>query len=253
MKNCSNCGASFEDDAAFCPNCGKETEAEKTETAAENSNENAAETTASNKNPADKIKKNLPIIIGAAAVIVLLIIIISAFSCGGGYKSVVSNYNKFMNGKTDEKFIEKLAPEEYWDSVEDNYDADAGDVADALEKFFRKNEIFGVNREDVKYSVSIEKTYKLSDKLLDTARKALKDNYSISKKDVTEVRGIVNDLTFKLDLEEVDNDYLLEATAYANSGRRNVMYAAKINGKWYLFDQNFESFLYDFMYSPFLD
>lgn len=265
MKICSKCSASFEDDAAFCPNCGSAAESEKSDAVIENPSENETEqenereikTEIKNNDDGKKTeskftKKYLPFIIGAAAV-VLIIIIISIFSSGGGYKSVVSKYEKFINGKCDEKFIEKLAPEEYWEAVEDNYDADVGDVADALEKFFRKNELYGIKRDEIKYSVSAAKSYKLSDKLLDTARKALKDNYDISKKDVSEARGIVVDISVKFDIDEADKDSLMDATALLNSGSRNVMYAAKINGKWYLFDRNFEAIIYNYMFYSYLD
>jgi uncharacterized membrane protein YvbJ len=235
MKNCSKCGTSFEDDKKFCPNCGAEV-SETAETG-ESSNENKSS------------NKRLPIIIGIAAAAVIVIVIILIASCSGGYKSALSNYEKLLNGNFDDSLIEKLAPEDYWDYIDDNFNMDASDISKSLEDEYEEEAMFGLDGDEIKYSLSIAKASKLDDDVFDEIKDRINDNCDVSKKSITEAYRLLVDFKYKFDIDKADDDYILYSTIALEDGSRSTFYSVKIDGKWYLFDSSLNSVINPYQFS----
>lgn len=229
MKYCSQCGAAYEDNQTVCPSCG----------AAESQPQTAPAGTGTQPSSAPSDKKNLKVIICAVAIVVVIaLIVILCVACGGGsgYKSAVKNYEKMLNGNFDEKLLGKLAPEDYWDEYEENTGDDIGDVADDLKDYFDDSSLYGIDQKDIQMSVSVKKAHKLNKELLDDLKDVIHDHEdSIKKSSIKAATRLSILTTYKFDLEDVDNDELLSATARMEDGVTGTIYAVKIDKKWYLF------------------
>ena len=94
---CGKCGTQIENNALFCPNCGKRTVNIDTST---------------QKQPNAKIKKialPLGIVVGVVAVIVFIVLLIS----GGGYKKTLDNYYKAY-ATNDPELMYSTVIAQYW-------------------------------------------------------------------------------------------------------------------------------------------
>jgi hypothetical protein len=195
----------MEDDARVCGNCG---------TVLEGAGVVAA--------PSAK-KRFVPIVIVAivAAVAVLAVCLLSAFGVIG-YKKAVKNYvdveYKYVVSKSK---IESLAPKEYWEYYEDEYDEDLDDVVDeyedyADEKIEYLDDEFG---DDWRVTYKIEDKEKISDSKLKKIARALHDDYDIKKSSVKKGFDIELELEIKGSEDDDDGD--------------DDIAVLKIDGKWY--------------------
>lgn len=226
-KFCRQCGAELNDDAVKCEACGAELQQPAPENSQQPENTEAAEAAAADNQaaPAPKKLSNRNIAIIAAAAVVVIVVLIVALTAGGGYKSAINNYIDVMiKGKVDK--IEKLAPKEYWEYYEDEYDMDLKDIEDAAEEMAdviidALEESYGDN---VKVSYNITKEDKLTDKELNEIREGANSKYDLARKSITEGYEVDADLTIK----GADDEMTSEGSAYI----------VKINGGWYLTDSN---------------
>ena len=232
---CTNCGTPIPEGAVKCASCGKEFNQEQSQEqpTQESQNQNQQEQPAQvpNATPEKKIKKPMLYgIIGAAAAVLIILIIIIASVAGNGYKKAIDNYmDVLIYGKADK--IEKLAPKEYWDYCEENYDTDITDIIDQFEDSYEYlsdhlEEEYGKN---VKVRYKITDKDDLSDKKLNTIRDNLKDEYGIAKKSVTKAYKIDAEMTLKGSDDEDTEDMTL--------------IIVKIGGSWYICSESGDFFL----------
>ncbi len=220
-KKCTACGFELKDDDVFCTSCGA-----KQDAAPAGAPNVAADPINSY---VEKAKKNpLLLIIPAAAIllfVIILIAIIVAVFAGGAYKKPLNTYEDvFFSGKADR--IEKLAPEEYWDYIEEKYDITVKDVIKYYEdeEYFEKTldaleEDCGKN---IKVKYKVEEKDELTDKELDSIKEALKAKYDIPRKNVTKAYELDVEWTVKGKDDEKDDE--------------QKMTVVKIDGKWYIYD-----------------
>lgn len=205
-KYCQNCGSVMNDDQVVCAVCGTQNEVDPA--AAKGFD-----------------KSKLPVLIGvgvgAVAVIVVLVILLTSIFGGGGWKAAYNNYiDVTIKGKFDK--VEKLAPKEYWEFVEDEQDKDIDDIKDTLEENYDDTmdmleEEYGDN---ISVSFKAEKEKKLKDKKVEKIAEALEEAYDIDEKSVTEVIEVKGEMTIKGSDDDDDED--AEFTF------------AKIGGTWYM-------------------
>ena len=232
---CTNCGTPIPEGAVKCASCGKEFSQEpqpvQEQPAQEQQTNQEQPAQAPNNTPEKKIKKSMLYgIIGAAAAILIILIIIIASVAGNSYKKAIDNYmDVLVYGKANK--IEKLAPKEYWDYCEENYDTDINDVVDQFEDSYEYlsdslEEEYGKN---VKVRYKITEKDELSEKKLGTIRDNLKEEYGIAKKSVTKAYEIEAEVTFKGSDDEDTKDMTL--------------IVVKIGGSWYICSEPGDLFL----------
>lgn len=171
---CTNCGTPIPEGAVKCASCGKEFSQEpqpvQEQPAQEQQTNQEQPAQAPNNTPEKKIKKSMLYgIIGAAAAVLIILIIIIASVAGNSYKKAIDNYmDVLVYGKANK--IEKLAPKEYWDYCEENYDTDINDVVDQFEDSYEYlsdslEEEYGIAKKSVTkaYEIEAEVTFKGSD------------------------------------------------------------------------------------------
>ena len=246
-KFCKHCGSELNDNDIFCANCGGKNEVEEVvnaEVAQDNEVEAPAEeapVAEEATNPVQKIadkvmgftgtyvekaKKDPKIaIIGIGAVVAVLVlaIVLSVVFSGPAYKGAIDNYFAVIS-KGEFNRIEKMAPKEYWDYMEEEMDMDIDDYLDQIED----NELYDTMMEflELQYGDNIQISYKileadeLSKKKLDTVRDGLKENYDIAKKSVTEGYKVEVEATIKGDDDEESEE--------------QDMIVVKISGNWYV-------------------
>lgn len=181
---------------------------------------NVGETATVQFNKVKSDKKLLGIVIGAAA-IVLVAVIILVSSIGGGYKSAINNYFDVMiEGKANK--IEKLAPKQYWDYLEEEEDVTLEDLKEDYEDSFEDQ----IDQLEDEYGKNYKFSYKITDKDDITTKKFkniqenLKDKYDIPKKSVTKGYKVDVELSIKGSEDEDEND--------------TTLYVVKIDGDWYV-------------------
>lgn len=204
-KFCQNCGSVMDDQQVVCAVCGTQNE--------------AAPAAAKGFD-----KSKLPVLIGvgagAVAVIVVLIILLTSIF-GSGWKSAFNNYvDVTIKGKFDK--VEKLAPKEYWEYVEDEHDKDIDDIKDAMEESWDDTMDYLEDEygDNISVSFKAEKEKKLKDKKVEKIAEALEDEFDIDEKSVTEVIEVKGEMTIKGSDDDDDED--AEFTF------------AKIDGTWYM-------------------
>lgn len=181
---------------------------------------NVSETATASFNKVKADKKLLGIVIGAAAVVLIAIIILVS-SIGGGYKSAIDNYfDVLVEGKV--KKLEKLAPEAYWDYLEDEYDTTLDDIKEEYEDSFEDQaeyleEEYGKN---YKYSYKITDKDDITNKKFKNIQENLKDRYDIPKKSVTKGYKVDIEATIKGSEDEDETE--------------TTLYVVKIDGDWYV-------------------
>lgn len=237
-KVCKNCGSVFEDDANFCTQCGSnelvsneapQQEAPQQETPQQ---ETPQQETPENNYyaPAPEVKKFdfkallkkkalLGAIAGALVVVILLAIFIPMIF--KGYKKAIDNYiDVSINGKVNK--IEKLAPKEYWEYLEDEEEVDIDELIDELEEEWEDQEEYIEEQygKRIKATYKVTKKKEVSKKVLKGIAEAIEDEYDIDSKKVKKVYDLKVKVTIK---GSEDED--------TNSAKLSV---AKIGGSWYV-------------------
>ncbi len=225
-KFCTNCGAPIEDDIVFCTNCGaKNEELEAPAEQVEQQEVIAAEETPAKKNFIEKaidwVKANTlkTIIIAGAAIVVLVLAII--LLGGKPYQSAVNNYQAVLNGKASK--LEKMAPKEYWEYMEDeNEDFDIDEVKDQFEENYETSLEFLEEKygDNIRIKIKVTDEKKLKDKKVKDLADALNEKYDIKKKSVKQAYELELEMTIKGSDDEDDSE--------------RELYAVKIGSKWYL-------------------
>lgn len=226
MAFCPNCGRKIEDETKGCPVCDAKPETNNQANDPMTSNFN-------NFNVASKPKaagnKNLGVIIAAAVALVLIIVLIVSVAGGKPYEKAIDNYFDIaFSGKLDN--LKNMAPEAYWEYMEEEYDVDVDDMIDELEDGIEDL----VEMMEDEYGKNIKVSYKITDAErfdeddLKDVKEEMKDNYDISKKSVTDAYEL--ELETKIKGSEDDDEDEVE------------MYVVKIDGKWYCMTE-----YYDFM------
>ena len=213
-KICNNCGCELEDSATVCTQCGN-TEAP----AAQSISEKISEVI--NLFKANPKKLIVPGAI-AVGVIAVLIVVLVLFS-GPAYGSALDTYfDVTVLCKFDK--LEKLAPEEYWEFVEEEEGMDIDDVKEFLEEYADEaleglEDEYGKNLK-VKYTVEKEKQWK--DKKVEDVADAIEDAYDIDADSVKAVYELKLEVTISGSEDDDDEDAEL--------------FVIKIGSKWYVAD-----------------
>lgn len=257
-KFCKNCGTELADEAVFCKDCGTKVEEatqeaapvnEPAETAApvdenvacdcaECTGDCEAQTNEETKESGiagavngfiaklkNKDKNTLLITSGVLLGVIILFVLAIALS-GGGYEDAVDNYMKVaFKGKAG--LIEDLAPEAYWEYVEDKYDLKLKKIEEIYEEDVYDS-FMDENETDVGYDISIsydiKDTDELSESKLDYIKDTLKDRYDIPRKSVEDAIEIEIEAVIEGDDDEEEEEITL--------------YAVEIDGEWYPCSEN---------------
>lgn len=217
MKNCVNCGAPMNDADIICQNCG-----------ARNVPVQAPKKTGIQLPDFNKIpKKYLGIAAIVAAALIIILVVTIIFSASSSYKSAIDNYfDVTVYGKVEK--IEKLAPKEYWEYYEDEYDMDIDEIIENAEDEDIADEIKEEYEDEVgenyKISYKITKEKELSEKKLKALREELNDRYDIPRKSITKAVAVDLDITIKGSEDEMEDEY-------------EDCILVQIDGKWYPTDE----------------
>ena len=247
-KFCTNCGEALSDDAAFCVKCGTRVGEQSVQSAQEPSDSASASSSCDTcesaqceqKAPAEtngfagkvnavaklknKDKKAIGITAGIVVVLILIVVLVICLGGGGPEKALDNYISVLYNGKVNK--LEKLAPAEYWEYLEDESDVSMKDVEEQMEEL-NKTLIRGLEDE---YGDNIKVSYKILEKDdasssdLDEMKDYIKSNYDIPKKSVTDAVELEVELTVRGD----DDEETTEST----------FYAVKVGGDWYICSAN---------------
>lgn len=245
-KFCKNCGTELADEAAFCKDCGTRVE-EAQQEAAPAEESTACECACADCNAdceaqvADETKesgvagavngfisklknkdKNTLLITSGVLLGVIILFVLAIALSGGGYEDAVDNYMKVsFEGKA--SLIEDLAPEAYWEYVEDKEDL----KLDEIEEIYEEDAFDAMMKlleamvgDDVSVSYDIKDTDELSESKLDKIKDTLKETYDIPRKDVGDAIEIEIEAVIEGDDDEEEDEM--------------TMYAVEIDGDWYL-------------------
>lgn len=243
-KFCQNCGKPLDDTMRFCDGCGaSQQEAPQQEVPQQEVPQQAPVATAApkkegfsfnkvvgevktfanglvNRCKADKKFMYTCIGIAAAAVVVLVLLLSLVFGSGGMTKPIDTMIDVTFKGKVSK--IKDLAPDDYWEWYEDEYDMDIDDIIDDAEDEFDDvidyyEDEYGDN---IRVSYKVEKKKKLSDKKLKGIAEALADRYDLDEDDFTEAYELDVEMTIKGSDDDDTDD--------------SEMTVIKYKGKWYL-------------------
>lgn len=248
-KFCTNCGEALSDDAAFCVKCGTRVGEQSVQSAQEPSDSASASSSCDTcesaqceqKAPAEtngfagkvnafvaklknKDKKAIGITAGIVVVLILIVVLVICLGGGGPEKALDNYISVLYNGKVNK--LEKLAPAEYWEYLEDESDVSMKDVEEQMEEL-NKTLIRGLEDE---YGDNIKVSYKILEKDdasssdLDEMKDYIKSNYDIPKKSVTDAVELEVELTVRGD----DDEETTEST----------FYAVKVDEDWYICSAN---------------
>lgn len=255
-KFCTNCGEALSDDAAFCVKCGTRVGEQSAQSAQEPSEQSAGEQPVQSdpasdssscntcgsaqceqKAPAEtnglagkinafvaklknKDKKAIGITAGIVVVLILIVVLVICLSGGGPEKALDNYISVLYNGKVNK--LEKLAPAEYWEYLEDESDVSLSDAEEQMEEL-NKTLIRGLEDEygnNIKISYKILEKDDVSSKDLDSMKDYIKSNYDIPKKSVTDAVELEVEMTVRGDDDEETDE--------------STFYAVKVNGDWYI-------------------
>ena len=172
----------------------------------------------------NKDKKAIGITAGIVVVLILIVVLVICLGGGGPEKALDNYISVLYNGKVNK--LEKLAPAEYWEYLEDESDVSMKDVEEQMEEL-NKTLIRGLEDE---YGDNIKVSYKILEKDdasssdLDEMKDYIKSNYDIPKKSVTDAVELEVELTVRGD----DDEETTEST----------FYAVKVGGDWYICSAN---------------
>lgn len=172
-----------------------------------------------NRCKADKKFMYTCIGVAAAAVVVLILLLSLVFGGGGMTKPIDNLIAISFKGKVEK--IKDMAPPEYWEYMEDEYDMDIDDMIDDAEDSMDDmldyyEDEYGDN---IRVSYKVTKKKKLSDKKLEGIAEALADAYDLDEDKFTEAYELDVEMTIK-GSEDDDED-------------ETEMTVIKYKGKWY--------------------
>ena len=191
--------------------------------------------------PVKKKSKIIPALISVLLIAVIgfaTFFILDHFGLLGNftYKGAVKTYVDFFGyGKTE--LLEDLAPEDYWDYLEEERDTDFDEIQENLDKMYADfeeecEEKFGDNYK-VKYKITSKS--EISKSKLKKIAKSLKDSYDIKASAVT--KGYKLKLEISISGSEDEEEEKVNA------------YVLKIDGKWYVAQvtESGDSYYVDFL------
>ena len=158
--------------------------------------------------------------IGAAVVVVLVVLLALVFGGNGGMTKPIDNMIAVtFKGKVEK--IKDMAPAEYWEWYEDEYDMDIDDIIEEAEDEFDDmmdyyEEEYGDN---VRVSYKVKDKKKLSDKKLEGIAEALADRYDLDEDKFTEAYELEIEMTIKGSEDDDEDDAEFSVIKY--------------KGKWY--------------------
>lgn len=202
-KFCGKCGAEMEEQALACPVCGEAVEVAPVEAvapeepAAENPKKSAVngivdkiqaftvKATAFTKDYIGKAKQNPKMWIAPGSIgvgIIAVIILVAVLIANSGYESALNNYGKLMTGNI--KYLEKMAPKQYWSYVEDEEDMDFDEIKEEVEDTLedRKDSLEDEYGKNVKVTFKVLDEEELSKRTLKKIQEALEDDYDMDVK-----------------------------------------------------------------------
>ena len=256
-KFCSNCGCAIDESTRFCPQCGtaasetpapvtaEEAPVEPAEAAVpvETAPDPAASepntpsrktpyhyvTSAAKPAPAKKKINPKKIITILVSVLVIAAIglgtffLLDTFGLLGNftYKGAMKLYfNSIINA--DASKLGDMAPEAYWDYLEETYNKDLDEYQEYWEQQYENNRenLEDEYGEDYKIKYKVKSKSEVGKAKLKKMAKALKESYDIKASKVT--KGYRLKLDILISGSEGDEDETV------------TIYALKISGKWYL-------------------
>ena len=257
---CTHCGTQMPDGAAFCPHCGTARRAARVEATPQSAPAAAPQTPvmpvvpqsvtpapaapaipqsapapqapvttqstapAARKIPLDRKKLLIPAIAVVAILAIVLLVLPGGKGSGKGssYEAAIDNYLTLQIGKVSASKYKALAPQEYWDYLEDQgYDFDEyyERIADEVDE--RVDELEDQYGKNVKYTFEVTRERDVSERNLGYIAEYLADKYDIDVDDVT--------AGYRLDLEMT-----ISGSDDSDTDEAEDVYVLKIGGKWYL-------------------
>lgn len=183
MKFCGNCGAQIEDNLKFCTSCGASVHAGQTSVAEKPS---SVEKVMFGKKPNGKL---IAIIAAAVAVVVVLCIV---FIGGGGngvssYDDAVDLYYEMVfDSSFDIDDIEKIAPQEFLEYLDEEYEVGDGELKEKYKKYhidYRLDEYEGDNFE-FEYDTHDETEHSKNDSRYEFIAENLEKRYGIPEESI---------------------------------------------------------------------
>lgn len=174
-----------------------------------------------------KMPKFLPFVIGGGVAAIVLIVVLAIVFSAAPYKGAVDDSFDFtFNGEYEK--LEKLAPEEYWEYIEE---INGSSVEDAIE-YYELYDVYGAMIDgfepdygkNIKFSYKIVHEDELSERKLDAIKDGLKETYGIAKRTVKKayeleieiiISGSEDEDTMETEIivVNIDNDwYITSAT-----------------------------------------
>lgn len=158
--------------------------------------------------------------IAAAALVVLIVLLALVFGGNGGMTKPIDNLIAItFKGKFEK--IKDMAPAEYWEYMEEEYDLDIDDLieeaeenADDMMDYYEDE--YGDN---IRVSYKVTDKKKLSDKKLEGIAEALADDYDLDEDKFTEAWELDVEMTIKGSEDDDEQE--------------NEMTVIKYKGKWY--------------------
>lgn len=224
-KFCNQCGSQLEDGAAFCRSCG----ARQAQAAAQQPPPPVSQMPPQPVYgqpvyaPQPGVKKgNKAILIGVAAVAVVLVVVLClVLFSGPGYKGAVDTLIA-VNFRGEAGKLEKLAPKEYWDYIEEQYDQSLDDIKDSFDDNFENymdsmEDDLGTN---IRVTYKITEAEKMDASDLKSLKSAITNYLDISKSAISEAYKLSIEFTARGSEDSDENDADLVAV--------------RINNNWYL-------------------
>lgn len=209
MAFCPKCGKPFEENAVNCAYCG----ARNPQAPAPKVNEIVNKAKSINK-------KNISILASVLALIVIaIVLVVSIF--GNKHGKVIDKYFKLTYGG-EQKLIEELAPEQFWEKLEKKTGAKYKDIEEVLEAVFDSEnedyeEDYGKNIK-VKFDIVEKEKYDEDD--LEDVKDFLKERFGIPRKSISAAYDVEIEYTIEGDDDEKNDEATFELV--------------KIDGKWYI-------------------
>ena len=246
-KFCQNCGKALGDADRFCDGCGAQqeevtpvsqpeqqapvatTEAPKTNIDVNKIVDKAKELLAKAKPLAEGVierckadKKYMYTCAGiAGGVLVVLVLLIVLLSSGGGYtKPIDTLIDVTFKGKVEK--ITDLAPEEYWEYLEEEYDVDIDDIIDEAEDNLDDtlDSLEDEYGDNIRVTYKVEKKKELSEKKVEGIVEALADEYDLDEDKFGTAYELDLEMTIKGSEDDDTDDSEITVIKYA--------------GKWYM-------------------
>lgn len=209
-KFCHKCGSKLNDMDVFCEICGVKQAASTVRPAVEEPvvaqpvvaqpAEEQPVAMPQQQVLQQKMPKFLPFVIGGAVAAIVLIVILAIVFSAAPYKSAVEDYFDFSANGAVEK-LGKLAPEEYWEYMEETRGTSLEDAMDSYEAYAVYDTMIESLEPDygknIKFSYKIVHEDELSERKLDTIKDGLKENYGIARRDVKKAYELEIDLTIR--------------------------------------------------------